>query len=198
MSKQFSAACERNRVPIITILRDIFADRKRVLEIGSGTGQHAVYFAAELPHLIWQTSDMSVNHASITAWAQEADLPNLLPPLSLDVNLKTWPEKNFDAAFSANTCHIMSWNEVKAMFAGLSQSLLPGSILSIYGPFNYGGQYTSESNAQFDASLKQRIPHMGIRDFESMNELANSFGFILKEDFEMPANNRLLVWCFMR
>lgn len=194
MPKQFSAACERNQEPILAILRDVFADRKFVLEIGSGTGQHAVYFGAALPHLIWQTSDLPNNHASIIEWQEEAQLSNVLPPLPLDVNSGNWPQKKLDAVFSANTCHIMSWNDVIAMFTGIASSLLPGGIVCIYGPFNYNGNYTSQSNAQFDDSLKRQSPHMGIRDFEAMNALAESLGFHLQADHSMPANNRLLVW----
>jgi len=194
MNKEFSTACERNREPILAILQDVFADRTRVLEIGSGTGQHAVYFGAALPHLIWQTSDLSQNHFSILAWQEEAHLPNVLPPLALDVKADYWPEKSFDAIFSANTCHIMAWEEVVAMFAGIGQVLLPEGIVCIYGPFNYGGKFTSASNAQFDASLKYRAPHMGIREIEAVNALAENQGMHLRADHAMPANNRLLVW----
>jgi cyclopropane fatty-acyl-phospholipid synthase-like methyltransferase len=194
MSKQFSAACERNREPILAILRDAFAASHRVLEIGSGTGQHAAYFAARLPHLIWQTSDLPQNHPSILAWQQEAALPNLLPPLALDVAGGAWPSGPYDAVFSANTCHIMAWQEVCAMFAGIGCVLQPGGVLGIYGPFNYGGQFTSASNAQFDATLKAQAPHMGIRDVEAVNRLAAEQGLALAADHPMPANNRLLLW----
>jgi cyclopropane fatty-acyl-phospholipid synthase-like methyltransferase len=194
MSKQSSLACERNREPICAILRDVFADRARVLEIGSGTGQHAVYFGAHLPHLTWQTSDLPQNHSSIIAWQKEASLPNVLPPLTLDVNAADWPEDPFDAVFSANTCHIMAWREVMAMFVGIGRILPAGGILCVYGPFNYHGQFTSASNAQFDASLKSQAAHMGIRDFEAVNTLCANQGLLLRADHAMPANNRLLVW----
>ena len=193
MSKQFSTACERNRDPILAVLRDAFAVCERVLEIGSGTGQHAVFFGAGLPHLIWQTSDLPRNHSSIVAWQQEARLLNVLPPLPLDVN-DVWPEAPFDAVFSANTCHIMAWPEVQAMFAGIGGVLSPGGMVGIYGPFNYGGQFTSASNARFDASLRAEVAHMGIRDFEAVNALATAQGLALQTDHAMPANNRLLVW----
>ena len=193
MNRQFSAACGRNREPILAILRDAFADRRHVLEIGSGTGQHAVFFGAALPHLIWQTSDVPQNHPSIIAWQQEAGLANVLPPLALDVN-EDWPQGPFDAVFSANTCHIMAWPEVQAMFAGIGRVLSMGGVVCIYGPFNYGGQFTGASNAQFDASLKAQAPHMGIRDFEAVNALAAAQGLALQADHAMPANNRLLVW----
>lgn len=194
MSKQFSAACERNRDPILSILRDVLADRKTVLEIGSGTGQHAVYFGAQLPHLSWQTSDRVQNHPSIHDWLQEARLPNVLPPLALDVESDGWPETQFDAVYSANTCHIMPWSAVQAMFAGIGRVLQAGGVVCIYGPFNYGGAFTSASNAQFDASLKAQAAHMGIRDFEAVNALAAGQGLALQADHAMPANNRLLVW----
>lgn len=194
MTKQFSAACERNRDPILAILRDVLADRKHVLEIGSGTGQHAVYFGAQLPHLVWQCSDLPHNHASIVAWQQEAQLPNVLPPLTLDTSADDWPAGPFDAVFSANTCHIMAWAEVQAMFAGIGRILQARGLLCIYGPFNYNGGYTSASNAQFDASLKAQAPHMGIRDFEAVDRVAAEQGLVLQADYAMPANNRLLVW----
>lgn len=193
MPKQFSAACERNREPILAILRDVLADCRRVLEIGSGTGQHAVYFGAHLPHLLWQTSDLPQSHASINAWLDEARLPNVLPPLTLDA-AGDWPPGPYDAVFSANTCHIMAWPEVESMFAGIGRILQKGGVLCIYGPFNYGGKFTSASNAQFDAALKQQAPHMGIRDFEEVNRLAGEQGLTLYADNTMPANNRLLVW----
>lgn len=194
MTKQFSAASERNREPILAVLRDAFANAHRVLEIGSGTGQHAVFFAAQLPQLVWQTSDLPHNHASILAWQQEAALPNLLPPLALDVAGGEWPPGPYDAVFSANTCHIMAWQEVRAMFGGIGRVLQPGGVLGIYGPFNYGGQFTSASNAQFDAALKAQAPHMGIRDIEAVNRLAGEHGLALAADHPMPANNRLLLW----
>jgi hypothetical protein len=194
MPKQFSLACERNQEPILHILRDAFADCKHVLEIGSGTGQHAVFFGAQLPHLIWQTSDRPQNHPSILAWQQEAQCPNVQPPISLDVGTSDWPQGPFDGVFSANTCHIMAWDEVVMMFVGVGKLLRVGGTLCIYGPFNYQGTFTSASNAQFDANLKAQAGHMGIRDFEAVNRLAAENGLTLEADHAMPANNRLLVW----
>jgi len=194
MSKLFSEACERNRGPILDELRRHLAGARNVLEIGSATGQQAVSFAGALPHLSWQTSDLPVNHPSITAWMAEAGLPNLLPPLTLDVGAGTWPVHAYDAVFTANTCHIMSWEEVQAMFAGIGQALTPDGVLCIYGPFNYGGTYTSDSNAAFDAMLRAQAPHMGIRGFEAIDALAQQQGLKLVADHAMPANNRLLVW----
>lgn len=194
MTRQFSDACERNKEPILAVLRDVLANAKEVLEIGSGTGQHAVYFGAALPHLTWQTSDLPQNHASIHGWLHDAQLPNVLPPFSLDVASDNWPEGPFDAIFTANTCHIMAWDEVRAMFAGVARILSPQGVFCVYGPFNYDGKFTSESNALFDMSLKAQGAHMGIRSFEDLDRLASEQGMSLQADHEMPAHNRLLVW----
>ncbi|CAN5384097.1 DUF938 domain-containing protein [soil metagenome] len=194
MSKQFSAACERNQEPILQVLRGAFAECRSVLEIGSGTGQHAVFFGTQLPHLSWQTSDLPRNHPSILAWQQDARCPNVLPPISLDVCKGEWPRGPFDAVFSANTCHIMAWEEVMAMFSGVARMLDAGGVMCVYGPFNYHGRFSSSSNAQFDASLKVQAAHMGIRDFESVVKHAEDLGMRLEADHAMPANNRLLVF----
>ena len=193
-AKPYAAACERNREPILAVLRAHFADRARVLEIGSGTGQHAAYFAAHLPQLTWQASDRAANLPGIRAWLDEAALPNTPAPLVLDVARGPWPRQTFDAAFSANTLHIMAWPEVEALFAALPQVLDGDAKLAVYGPFNYNGRFTSASNAEFDRSLKAQAPHMGIRDFADVERLAHAAGFVLLEDAAMPANNRCLVW----
>ncbi len=195
MTKPFAESCERNREPILAVLRESFAAARRVLEIGSGTGQHAVYFGAALPHLTWQTSDLAATHAGIRAWLAEACRPNVLPPMTLDVlDRGTWPTARFDAVFSANTLHIMSWPAVCACFDLIGCALATGGTLAIYGPFNYGGAYTAESNARFDAWLKARDPTSGIRDFEAVDALARAHGLRLTRDVSMPANNRTLVW----
>ncbi|WP_426701885.1 DUF938 domain-containing protein [Rhodanobacter sp. Col0626] len=193
MSKPHSPSCERNREPILAVLRDHFSDRRQVLEIGSGTGQHAVHFAAALPQLTWQSSDRAENLSGIRAWFDEADLPNTPPPLTLDVG-GTWPAGPFDAVFSANTLHIMAWPEVQCLFARLPAITGPDAILVVYGPFNYGGRYSSDSNAAFDQWLKARDAHMGIRDAEAVDALASDAGFVLIDDIAMPANNRCRVW----
>jgi cyclopropane fatty-acyl-phospholipid synthase-like methyltransferase len=193
--KPFAESCVQNREPIIAVLRDVFADRRRVLEIGSGTGQHAVYFAPELPHLVWQTADVAQHHAGIRAWLEEAALPNVLPPLALDVNQPDWPSGRYDAVFSANTLHIMGWPEVEKFFEGVGEMLEPGGVLAVYGPFNYNGAFTSDSNARFDAWLKSRDPASGVRDFEAVDALAHAQGLVLQQDVAMPSNNRTLVWC---
>jgi Protein of unknown function (DUF938) len=192
-SKPYAPACDRNRDPILGVLRRWFADRHKVLEIGSGTGQHAIAFAVELPHLEWQTSDLLENLPGVRMWLDEARLPNLPPPLELNVGGQ-WPKGRYDAAFSANTLHIMSWEEVRKLFLGLAKVLAPDATLAIYGPFNYGGRFTSDSNSHFDRSLKERSASMGVRDFEAVDELARSADFRLAEDCAMPANNRTLIW----
>ena len=193
MNKPFSPACERNQDPILAVLRRRFAGRRRVLEIGSGTGQHAVHFAAALPQLRWQTSDVAGNLAGIRMWLDEAGLPNAPAPLALDVN-GGLPAGDFDAVFTANTLHIMSWPEVEKLFAGLPAATSDDAVLTIYGPFNYGGRFTSDSNAEFDASLRAAHPWRGIRDFESVDALARAAGFELLGDEAMPANNRCISW----
>ena len=194
IDKPFSESCVQNRAPILAVLRELFADRRHVLEIGSGTGQHAVYFAPELPHLVWQTADVPHHHAGIRAWLADAALPNVLPPLALDANDTAWHGGRYDAVFSANTLHIMSWPEVALFFAGVGEVLEPGGVLAVYGPFNYKGVFTSESNARFDAWLKARDPASGVRDFEAVDTLARARGLVLLQDLAMPANNRMLVW----
>jgi hypothetical protein len=191
--KPFAPASERNRDPILGVLRTPFADRRDVLEIGSGTGQHAVYFAAALPHLRWQTSERPEHLAGLRLWLDEAELSNTPPPLALDVGA-TWPRGPYDAVFSANTLHIMSWPEVEVFFASLPRICTADAKLAVYGPFNYGGAFTSESNAEFDRSLKSRDARMGLRDFAAVDALARRAGFALLEDAAMPANNRCLVW----
>jgi SAM-dependent methyltransferase len=233
LDKPFSPACERNRDPILAVLREQFADRHRVLEIGSGTGQHAAYFAAAMPWLTWQCSDVARNLPAIRAWLDEASLPNTPAPIELDVMHGSWPTREFDAVFSANTLHIMGWGEVEAFFAAVDRVLgqttkeagrgerfvaenqkPPSSapchvehaapsptkaegtagLLIAYGPFNYRGAYTSDSNREFDVRLKTRDPRSGIRDFEAVDLLARAIGLQLREDIAMPANNRCLVW----
>lgn len=193
-NKPHSAACERNREPILALLREVFADRRKVLEIGSGTGQHAVHFAAAMPWLQWQCSDRAENLPGIRAWCEEAALTNLPPALQLDVAADAWPVEKFDAIFSANTLHIMSWAEVELLFAGIARVLAAAGVVAIYGPFNIDGRFTSASNAAFDRSLKLAVPHRGIRDREAVEALAARHGLRLRADHAMPANNRTLVF----
>ncbi len=190
----YSEACERNRAPILAVLARAFANARRVLEIGSGTGQHAAAFAPALPHLVWQASDVPAHLQGIRAWREAHPAPNLPEPLALDVNVDPWPASAYDAMWSANTAHIMGWGEVERMFARVDAALEPHGRFCLYGPFNYGGAYTAESNARFDASLRARDPRMGLRDFEAVDALARRYGLVLVEDHGMPANNRLLEW----
>jgi len=194
VQKPFSQACENNKRPILEVLRRHLAGARHVLEIGSGTGQHAVFFAEQLPHLVWQTSDQREHHAGIRQWLEAAGLANVLPPAELEVATRPWPVARADAVFSANTAHIMSWVRVEAFVAGVGELLRGGGVFCLYGPFNYGGRYTSESNARFDAWLGARDPASAIRDFEAVDALAAAAGLRLVEDNALPANNRLLVW----
>lgn len=191
--KPYSAASERNREPILAVLREWFADRREVLEIGSGTGQHAVHFAVAMPHLIWQCSDRAENLPGIRLWLDEAKLPNTPTPLELDV-MDAWPSRRYDAIFSANTLHIMAWQEVEQLFFALAGVTANDARIAIYGPFNSDGRFSSESNAAFDRDLKMRGAHMGIRDTSAVDALATAAGFDLMEDVAMPANNRLRLW----
>ncbi len=191
--RPFSAACERNRGPILEILARVFADRRAVLEIGSGTGQHAAHFAPALPQLVWQPSDVDEHLAGIRMWTDDVRAPNLRRPLALDVD-DPWPAVEADAVFSANTCHIMSWLQVERMFECVGRLLPPSGVFALYGPFSYDGRPTSESNARFDAMLRADDPRSGLRDMGELCALAARCGLALEEDNAMPANNRLLVF----
>ena len=194
MTRPFAPSCERNQGPILDVLRRHLDATRRVLEVGSGTGQHAVHFAAAMPWLVWQGSDRAENLAGIAQWVAEAALPNTPPALDLDVE-GPWPGPGFDAVFTANSLHIMGWPQVEAFFAGVGKVLEAGGLLIVYGPFNYDGAFTSDSNRMFEQWLKDRDPASGIRDFEAIDALARGIGLMLVEDNPMPANNRCLVWC---
>ena len=192
--KIFSQACENNRQPILDLLLSVFAKTRSVLEVGSGTGQHAAFFAPRLPHLVWQTSDLAVNHTAINAWINDCPSSNIRRPLVFDASSPNRPCGLMDGLFTANTCHIMPWPAVVSLFAGLPLLLAPEATIVIYGPFKYGGRFTSASNADFDYRLKMHSHHQGIRGFEAISGLASAAGLVLQEDQPMPANNRLLVW----
>lgn len=192
--KPYAESCDINKDPILDVLKEVFADRRQVLELASGTGQHAVHFARALPHLTWQTSELEQNHAGIQLWLDEAQLANVFAPIHIDANDEHWPAGHYDAIFNANTVHILSWPEVEKLFGGMGRVLNSGGTLCLYGPFNYGGKFTSESNARFDVWLKSRDPRSGVRDFEALNALAIREGMTLLKDVEMPINNRTLVW----
>lgn len=189
-----SPATERNRGPILAVLERVLPREGRVLEIGSGTGQHAVWFAWHLPQLQWIASDRAENHPGIRAWIEQAELPNLSGPETLDVTQPEWPIDTVNAVFSANTAHIMHFHEVKAMIAGVGRILEADGVFCLYGPFRYGDEHTAVSNERFDASLKAEDPGMGIRDRHQIEQLAHEAGMALEDDQAMPANNRTLVF----
>ena len=194
MTKPFSQACENNKRPILTIISRAFRDATRVLEIGSGTGQHAVFFARHLQHLRWQPSDLPSQLAGVQAWLDESDLDNVEKPVALNVSWDDWHIDPVDAVFSANTFHIMDWELVERCMSGIGRYLQPGGTFCLYGPFNYGGRYTSDSNARFDRWLQCQDPASAIRNFEDVEALAVAAGLRLRDDHPMPANNRLVVW----
>ncbi len=190
----FSQAAENNKEPIARVLRDVFKEVRQVLEIGGGTGQHAVHFARALPHLTWRPSDLAANLEGIRKRLAGDDVTNVAPPLALDVTERPWRVPRVDGVFAANCLHIMSWAEVEHLFGGIGEVLDPGGTACLYGPFKYGGAFTTESNARFDAHLKRRDAASGIRDFEAVDTLARAQGLRLIRDAAMPANNQLLFW----
>ncbi len=189
-----SDACERNKGPILEVLRETFAGCRHVLEIGSGTGQHAVHFAIGMPWLVWQPTELPEAMPGLRKRIFNEGPSNLRAPVLLDVTQPPWDLRKVDGAFTANTLHIMYWREVEAFFSGLTAVAKPGAVLAIYGPFRYDGKYTSASNESFDTMLHARDPESGIRDFEKVDALARDAGFALVADHPMPANNQLLVW----
>ena len=193
----YSEACERNKQPILEQLQDLLgASHHRVLEVGSGTGQHAEFFAQSLPQLYWQCTDVAENLASINARLSAAALDNCPPALELDLSSASWPDVQCDCLFTANTLHIVAWPLVLALLDRAATVLPVHGLLIIYGPFNYAGEYTSASNADFDQWLKQRDPASGIREFEAVCERLAMAPEPMKLacDIAMPANNRLLVF----
>jgi hypothetical protein len=194
IEKPFSQACENNKAPICAVLSEVFADVTTVLEVGSGTGQHACYFAAHMPWLRWQPTDQAPYLPGIARWHAEYGGDNLAPALELDVREQQWPLDIPDALFTANSLHIMAWSAVERLFSYLGAHAPAGNLLCVYGPFNYGGEYTSQSNAGFDQWLAAQSPDSAIRDFEAVDELAIKAGYRLQSDHALPANNRLLQW----
>lgn len=193
-NRPYADACEQNKWPILQVLKEQRSEPQTILEIASGTGQHAAFFARQMPHLTWQTSDLAHNLPGIGAWIAQADCHNLPNPIALDVGDKQWNVGKVDSLFCANAIHIMSWQQVISLFDGIANITAPTAKLIMYGPFNYQHHYTSKSNQQFDAMLKQRDPESGIRNFEDVNQLASKAGFSLLQDYPMPANNRTLAW----
>lgn len=195
----FSAACERNKDPILSVISPYLLQAQSVLEIGSGTAQHAIHFASHHAHLEWQTSDQLSYLQGIQAQLDVAKIDNVKSPVILDVNQSPWlsTPRQYDVVYTANTFHIMNEADVKAFFAGLIDILKPASgTLIVYGPFNYQGKFTSQSNAEFDQRLRDRGVGSAIRDIEWLQELATVQGLELREDYKMPANNQCLIWQF--
>lgn len=194
MEKPTAPSCERNQQPILQVFKEYLSDVTEFFEIGSGTGQHAVYMAGHFPRLRWQTSELPDKHAGINLWIDEAEASNILRPVELDVTASRWPITSTQVAYTANTLHIVSWRAVELMFAGVAKVLVDGGLFFTYGPFKYGGEFTSVGNAEFDRTLKSRDPASGIRDFEALERLAASVNMNLLRDVDMPSNNRILIW----
>jgi len=192
MKKPFAESSEQNKDAILEVISSVLSSVSSVLEIGSGTGQHAIYFARNMPHLSWHTSDCAPYLDGINMWLAEAEAGNVQPPFELDVSASSWPQLDVDAVFTANSIHIMSQLDVNNFMAGVGRLLRERGVLLIYGPFNYAGNYTSASNESFDQWLKNRDPSSGIKHFEEMVSLANDNGMQLVSDYAMPANNRIL------
>lgn len=195
MDKPYSAACDRNKEPILEVLQQtILPSDRRLLEIGTGTGQHAVFLAPFFPQVEWHPTDLTTNIPGMSLWFKEAQIPSIQKPVRLDVSKDDFPKLKFDVVFTANTLHIMHWKDCKAFMKLLGNRLREGSRAVFYGPFKYKGEYTSASNAEFDQTLKARDPLSGIRAFEDVNNNMLKNGFELVHDYEMPANNRMLVY----
>lgn len=192
--KPDAPAARRNRAPICEVLKTELARSTAVLEIGSGTGQHAVWLGRELPWLTWQTSDLEENHPGIRSWIAGEEVDNVLPPLDLDVLGHTSVSGDYDAVFSSNTAHIMSMPAVEAMFRLAGDTLRDGGVFCLYGPFNLGGEFTSDSNREFDHTLRSQDPAMGLRDLDELNELAADVGLVPARRYAMPSNNLLVTW----
>lgn len=193
--KPYSPSCERNQAAILEVFQKHFRETDRqVLEIGSGTGQHAVYFGQAIKQVIWQTSDVKENHAGINKWLAEAQLTHVLAPIEYTIGESDWPNFEADVVFSANVLHIISFELVQKFILDLGGNLNSGSRVFFYGPFKYQGQFTSASNADFESWLKNIDPLRGIRDFETIEKLMQKQGFNLQLDISMPANNQFLIF----
>ena len=195
MSTEHNApAALRNRAAILQVLRQELGEAQTVLEIGSGTGQHAVHFSAALPQLTWQTSDLAKNHEAIRYWIEKADLANVLTPMLLDVSNPADLNTHYSAVFSANTAHIMSQPDVVDMLTYVGRSLRECGKFLLYGPFRVNDKFMGEGNSRFDHSLKSQKSSMGIRDLEWIDDLALRNGLVRKNTYAMPANNLLVSW----
>lgn len=188
-------ATERNRAPILAVLRDVLPASGTVLEVASGTGEHVVHFARALPHLVWQPSDpQNVLHASIAAWVADVGVANVLEPLALDASAADWPVSSADAIICINMIHISPWAATEGLMAGAERLLPSGGVLYLYGPYRRADVITAPSNEAFDADLKRRNAAWGLRDLESTEDLAGAHGLTLDRIVEMPANNLSVVF----
>lgn len=194
LHKPFSQACENNKRPINQTLKPYIENGGSLLEIGSGTGQHGAFISEHYANLTWQTSDQKQYLEGIRAWVADAQQDNFKAPIELNVNTAFWADDKIDFVYSSNTAHIMAMEEVEKLFVLIPKLLRQKGLFFLYGPFNYNGTFTSESNARFNDHLEASAPHQGIRDFEAINKLASQQGLSLLADHEMPANNRMLVW----
>ena len=188
-------AVARNRDPILAVLRRVLPTEGTVLEIASGSGEHAVYFAAGLPNLTWQPTDVDpIALRSISAHRDAGGLANLLAPVELDVQALSWPVERADGVVCINMLHIAPWSAAEGLMAGAGRVLPVGGVLYLYGPFQDNGRHTATSNAVFDASLKARNPEWGLRDVADISHLAASKGLDQVGQIQMPANNLSLVF----
>lgn len=200
-AKSFAPACARNQDHILKVLQASLGSVKTVLEVGSGTGQHAVHFARHIPQLTWYTSDLASNHVSINAWIDAEQLPNVRRPIVLDVDQTPWvlsahglDVDTVDAVYTANTLHIISWDQVVALFNLVRPLIKPGGLFAVYGPFKVNGQFVSPNDPAFDQSLRDRNPKSGLRDVQDVVALAKSVGLTLIKDEPMPADNKILIF----
>ena len=194
-AKRHAPATARNREPIREVLARELPPTGTVLEIASGSGEHAIHLAGAFPDLTWQPSDVSENAlASIAAWRAEAELPNLCPPIALDVTDATWPVARADAIICINLVHVSPWEATLGLFAGAGRVLAAGALLYLYGPYRFGGAFTAPSNADFDRALRERDPRWGVRDVDDLVVAACTHGFALRDTVAMPANNHSLVF----
>jgi cyclopropane fatty-acyl-phospholipid synthase-like methyltransferase len=199
MDKPYSPSCDKNKEAILEVLKDIITnDPAKLLEIGTGTAQHAVHIAPMFPNLEWVTSDIEKNHEGIKMWLKDYKIPNIHGPQLYEVGIDKIPYQKFDYIFSANTLHIMSWKEVKTMIKQISPSIHEGSQVIFYGPFNYDGKYTSESNESFDGWLKGRDSKSGIRNFEDVKATMEKYEMDFTKEYDMPANNKILLFTKIR
>ena len=192
--KPYAPSCEQNRDVILTVLQPRLKGVRRLLELGSGTGQHAVYFAPALPHITWQTSDLEEHLPGIQLWLADYPVANLPPPIVLDVATDRWPTAKFDAVFSANTAHMMDATMAGAMLSGVARLLPPNGRFLLYGPFKKEGNFHGPNDRAFDQRLRSHDPAIGLKDIAWLDQFAAAEGLNLVEEIAMPANNFVLFW----